>query len=45
MAISIDAALADPQLLGGALGDVTTWTTWLAALKGSLRYRTQPTRT
>ena len=34
-AISIDAALADPQLLGGALGEVTTWTTWLAALKAA----------
>lgn len=33
--ISIDHALADPQLLGAALGDLTTWQVWIAVLKAS----------
>lgn len=31
--IAIDAALQDKRLLGAALGDVQTWSTWLAVLK------------
>lgn len=32
---SIDAAIADPQLLGAALGDLASWTTWRAVLKAA----------
>src|SRR5450830_1466497 len=31
--VTIEQALADPQLLGAALGDLSTWTTWMACLK------------
>ena len=34
-AITIDQALADPKLLGGALGDARTWTPWLAVLRAA----------
>jgi hypothetical protein len=34
-AIAIDRALADPGLLGGALGDLSSWSTWLAVLKSA----------
>jgi hypothetical protein len=33
--VSIDEALRDPQLLGAALGDPRTWSTWLAVLRAS----------
>ena len=33
--IAIDAALANPDLLGAALGDPSSWTTWLAVLRAS----------
>lgn len=33
--IGIDRALADPHLLGATLGDISTWGTWLAALKAA----------
>jgi hypothetical protein len=33
--ISIDQALADPKLLGAALGDISTWQTWLAVLRAA----------
>ena len=33
--ITIDDALYDPQLLGGAFGDTETWATWLATLKAA----------
>jgi phage terminase large subunit-like protein len=33
--ITIESALTDQHLLGSALGDVTTWSTWLAVLKAS----------
>jgi hypothetical protein len=33
--ITIDQALTDPQLLGGALGPAETWATWLTALKAA----------
>ena len=32
---SIERALSDPKLLGAALGDLSTWQTWLAAVKGA----------
>ena len=32
-AVTIEEALTDPALLGAALGDVTTWSTWMATLK------------
>ena len=31
--VTIEQALADKQLLGAALGDLSTWTTWTACLK------------
>src|SRR6266568_6903731 len=31
----IDAALRDPQLLGAALGDPSTWSTWFSVLRAS----------
>lgn len=31
----IDIALSDPHLLGAALGDVATWSTWLAVLRAA----------
>ena len=31
----IDAALTDPNLLGAALGDPNSWTTWLAVLRAA----------
>jgi Phage Terminase len=34
-AISIDAALVDPQLLGVALGEPETWEAWLIVLKAA----------
>jgi hypothetical protein len=33
--ISIERAIRDPRLLGAALGDLTTWATWLAVLKAA----------
>jgi hypothetical protein len=33
--IAIDAALRDRNLLGAALGDASTWATWLAILKAA----------
>jgi hypothetical protein len=35
MSIAIDRALCDPQLLGAALGDVSTWRTWPAILRAA----------
>ena len=32
---SFDDALTDPDLLGAALGDPTSWTTWRAILKAA----------
>jgi hypothetical protein len=32
---TIERALADRRLLGGALGDLASWATWLAVLKGA----------
>ena len=34
-AVPIHEALTDPRLLGAALGDVTSWRTWLAVLKAA----------
>jgi hypothetical protein len=34
-AISIDHALTDPNLLGAALGDHESWSTWLAVLRAA----------
>src|SRR5262245_31095611 len=34
-AISIDAALTNPDLLGAALGDPATWATWLTVLRAA----------
>src|SRR5262245_17655215 len=33
--ISIDAALADPHLLGAALGDLRSWSGWQSVLKAA----------
>jgi len=33
--ITIDGALADRKLLGAALGDLSTWRTWVATLKAA----------
>ena len=33
--ITIDAAMADPNLLGATLGDQSTWGVWRAVLKGA----------
>ena len=33
--IDIADALRDPQLLGAALGDLKTWSTWVAVLKAA----------
>jgi hypothetical protein len=33
--IPIDTALADPTLLGAALGDLSTWRTWFTVLKAA----------
>jgi hypothetical protein len=33
--VTIDQALTDPALLGAALGDTSTWATWVAVLKAS----------
>lgn len=38
-AVTIDQALLDPKLLGGALGDVSTWSTWLALLRSAFGLR------
>jgi len=35
LTITIDQALADPVLLGAALGDGATWSTWRAVLKAA----------
>ena len=35
LAITIDEALADPQLLGATLGDLASWRTWIAAVKAA----------
>src|ERR1700733_6754403 len=35
MATGIDSALADPQLLGAALGNPDSWKTWRAVLKAA----------
>lgn len=34
-AVTIDEALADPQLLGAAFGDLSTWQAWRAVLKAA----------
>jgi hypothetical protein len=34
-AVSIEQALASPQLLGAALGDLSTWSTWFAVIKAA----------
>lgn len=34
-AIQIERALGDRKLLGAALGDLSTWTTWIAVLKAA----------
>src|SRR5262249_15253645 len=34
-AISIAKALRDPNLLGAALGDISTWRVWVAILKAA----------
>jgi hypothetical protein len=34
-AFTIDRALSDPRLLGAALGDGASWSTWLAILRGA----------
>jgi phage terminase large subunit-like protein len=33
--LQIDSALLDPRLLGAALGDLASWSTWLAALRAA----------
>ncbi len=33
--ISIDKVMRDPRLLGSQLGDLATWSTWLAILKAA----------
>ena len=33
--ITIDEALRDPNLLGAALGDPSSWSTWLSVLKAA----------
>ncbi len=33
--ITIERALSDKRLLGGALGDISTWQTWLAVVKAA----------
>jgi hypothetical protein len=33
--ISIDKVMSDPRLLGSQLGDLSTWSTWLAILKSA----------
>ena len=35
IALPIDAALRDHNLLGAALGDIASWSTWLAALRAA----------
>src|SRR5271163_1149948 len=30
--VTIDRALANPKLLGAALGDLSSWSTWIAVL-------------
>ena len=35
MMLPISQALADPNLLGAALGDISSWRTWLAILKAA----------
>jgi hypothetical protein len=35
IAVPIDEALSDPNLLGAALGDVETWQTWRAVLRAA----------
>jgi hypothetical protein len=35
MSVSVDQALLDPALLGAALGDPQTWSTWLVTLKAA----------
>ncbi len=35
IALPIDAALRDRNLLGAALGDIGSWSTWLAALRAA----------
>ena len=37
--ISIERALADRQLLGAALGDLSTWTVWVSVLKAAYGLR------
>jgi hypothetical protein len=34
-ALPIDRAVKDPRLLGAGLGDLTTWSVWLAVLKAA----------
>ena len=35
LAFTIEDALTDPQLLGAALGQIKSWSTWLATLKAA----------
>ena len=35
LTIGIDKAIADPALLGAALGPIDSWRTWLVALKAA----------
>ena len=41
-ALPIDAALRDPNLLGAALGDPSTWSTWIAVLKAAFARQLTP---
>jgi len=41
----IDEAVADPQLLGGVLGDIATWDTWQATLKAAFGIDLTPAET
>lgn len=40
--ISIDRAMLDPNLLGAALGDANSWSTWLAVLKAAFGVELTP---
>jgi hypothetical protein len=42
--ITIDAALADPNLLGAALGDLTSWATWRVVLRAAFGIKLDDTQ-